>query len=422
MMILLNHKAKRVVLCLLTVFLWSCADERISTVPEYPVEEIDFAIRVSGFGEIEAAQAQRIISPGIRPMTLSWLKEENTMVEAGDIIARFDAQQILKDSREEEFEMRKLEQDIARSTAQQSQQMREVESDQVFVKHEFEFVDKFAIDDLRIYSQLEIIDTLENRDFLVAKDGFLDWKENSIDEQAGSEMAVLDIRRQGHATKFERHQKALSGLEVVSPYSGLLIYEKDRRGEKPSVGQTIFPGRPIAQIPNLDNMQAKVFVLANDAIDLDAGQAVEIRLDAFPDEVFNGEISNVAGFPRSIERGNPVTYYEVTVSLNQQDKSMMQPGRKLTANIDVKLPSKRLAIPLQALHHENGSSYVYVNNGADYVKTIVESGRKNLYLVEIISGLSVGDVIALSPPPDAVVASTVVASTSAASAYPRLSS
>lgn len=380
------------------LLLSACSQEPSSSIPEYPVSEIDFDITVSGFGEIEAAQAQRITSPGRRPMTLSWLKPENSVVEKGDVIARFDAQQIMRDSRTEEFEMLKLEQDISRSSAIQSQQMREVASDQIFVKQEFDFVDRFAIDDLRIFSQLEIIDTLENRDFLEAKDNFLNWKENIIDEQFSSEVAVLDIRRQGHATKFERHQQALSSLEVVSPYSGLLIYEKDRRGEKPSVGQTVFPGRPIAQIPNLENMQAKVYVLANDAIDLEIGQSVNVTLDAFPDRTFAGAISNVAGFPRSIERGNPITYYEVTVTLNEQDTGVMQPGRKLTAMIDVKSPEKRLVVPIQALHHENGVSYVYVNSGGNYVKKSVESGRKNLYLVEITSGLSVGDIIALSAP------------------------
>jgi len=393
-----QHISSIALITLAILGLSACSEKQASSIPEYPVSEVDFDITVSGFGEIEAVQAQRIISPGRRPMTLSWLIPENTTVEKGEVIARFDAQQIMRDSRSEEFEMMKLEQDISRSNAIQSQQMREVASDQIFVKQEFEFVDRFAIDDLRIFSQLEIIDTLENRDFLEAKDNFLNWKESSIDEQFDSEVAVLDIRRQGHATKFDRHQQALTSLEVVSPYSGLLIYEKDRRGEKPSVGQTVFPGRPIAQIPNLEDMQAKVYVLANDAIDLAIDQSVSVRLDAFPDRTFAGVINNVAGFPRSIERGNPITYYEITVTLNEQDPKVMQPGRKLSASIDVKSPEKRLVIPIQALHHENGSSYVYINSGGQYTKKSVESGRKNLYLVEITSGLSKGDIIALSSP------------------------
>ncbi|MGQ8367468.1 efflux RND transporter periplasmic adaptor subunit [Glaciecola sp. 1036] len=378
--------------------LLGCSEAPQESIPTYQVKASDFSIQVSGFGEVEAAQSQKILSPGRQPMTLAWLKDENSYVEKGEVIARFDAERIQRDSREEEFELLKLEQDILKSIAQQREQKQEVSSDQTYVGHEFEFVDRFAIDDLRIYSQLEIIDTLANRDFLEAKDGFLDWKEHSIDEEHDSQMAVLDIRKSGVDAKYQMLKSALSSLEVVSPYAGLLVYEKDRRGEKPSVGQTIFPGRAIAQIPNLENMQAKIYVQANDAIDLEIGQTVDIQLDAYPDREFTGKLTNVSGFPRTIERGNPVTYFELTASLDQQDKSIMQPGRKLSATIFVKAPSETIVVPIQTLHHQNGNTYVYLKDGDHFVRQEVSSGRKNLYVVEITQGLSQGDVIALSQP------------------------
>ncbi|MFQ3249534.1 MAG: HlyD family secretion protein [Glaciecola sp.] len=393
----LSQLTKLLGLCAALTFLAACEEEQ-SSIPTYQVKERDFNISVSAFGEIEAAEAQKIASPGNQPMILEWLAPENSIVQAGDVIARFDAQRIIKDSREEELEMLKLQQDMSKNNAIQNQQQKDIESDQTFVKHEFAFVDRFAIDDLRIYSQLEIIDTLQNRDFLEAKDDFLEWKESSIDQQHESESAVLNIRNSGHAAKFKRYQQALSKLEVVAPYSGLLIYEKDRRGEKPSVGQTVFPGRPIANIPNLDNMQARIFVLANDAIDLAIDQKVNIRLDAFPERLFTGKVNNVAGFPRSIERGNPVTYYEITVSLDEQDKMLMQPGRKISADILVKEPELSLVVPLQAIHHDEGKSYVYLKSGSEFSRREVTSGRKNQYLVEITEGVAAGDVIALSIP------------------------
>ncbi len=380
------------------VLLSACGDEPVSTVPLYEVAPTEFSIEVSGFGEIQASQSQKIMSPGRRPMTLSWLKSENTYVEKGDVIARFDAQQILKDSRSEELALMRLEQDILKSVAQQNQATQDIDSDQTFVKYEFDFVDQFAIDDLRIYSQLEIIDTLANRDFLEAKDEFLEWKETSIVEQHNNEMAVLDIRKSGTKSKFEQHQQALSSLEVISPYDGLLVYEKDRRGEKPSIGQTVFPGRPIAQIPNLDSMEAIIYVQANNAIDLDKGQPVQIRLDAFPEKIFPGELKDVSAFPRSIERGNPVKYFELKVSLLEQDKSKMQPGRKLKAEIQVEDGLEKLVIPLQALHFQDGSSFVYLKDGNGFTKQNIETGRKNLYVVEVVKGLQADDVIALSEP------------------------
>lgn len=385
-------------LVLFVLILSGCGSQEQSTIPLYEVTETPFSIEVEGFGEIEAAQSQKIMTPGRRAMTIAWLKDENTYVEKGEVIARFDAQQILKDSRDEELALMLLEQDIIKSNAQQNQAKQDIYSDQSFVKYEFDFTDRFAIDDLRVYSQLEIIDTLANREFLEAKDEFLEWKETSIVEQHTNEIAVLDIRKTGVETLFNRHQQALSSLEVVSPFSGLLVYEKDRRGEKPAIGQSVFPGKAIAQIPNLDNMQASLFVQANDAIDLAKGLSVDIRLDAFPNTVFNGVIAQVSGFPRSIERGNPVTYFEIVVTLLEQDKSMMQPGRKLTAKIDVKAPTEKLVVPLQSLYFEDGSTYVYLQEGNKFSKRFVVSGRKNLYLVEIKEGLSGGDVIALSLP------------------------
>lgn len=380
------------------LFVFACSETPQQNTPLHTVELVDFSINVEGFGEIQASQAQKILSPGRRPMVLAWLHDENSYVEKGDVIARFDAERIQRQSREEELELLKLEQDILKSAATQEEQQRQVSSDQAFVDYEFDFVDRFAIDDLRIYSQLEIIDTFAKRDFLEAKDEFLDWKESSVNKQHRSQMAVLDIKKSGVDAKYQQFQQALSSLEVISPYSGLLIYEKDRRGEKPSVGQTIFPGRTIAQIPNLDDMQASIYVQANNAIDLAQGQSVIVTLDAFPQQQFDAEITKVSGFPRSIQRGNPITYFEVIAKIFEQNQELMQPGRKLTAQIKVKSASSKLAIPLQTLMHEQSASYVYVKNGKHFEKRPVSLGRKNLYMVEITDGLEEGEQIALSVP------------------------
>ena len=257
-------------------------------------------------------------------------------------------------------------------------------------------MDRFAIDDLRIYSQLDIIDTLQNRDFLEAKDSFLAWKETSVLEQHDSAMSVLDIKKQGHQSKLQQYLSALKQLEVTAPYSGLLVYVKDRRGEKPSVGNTVFPGSPIAEIPNLENLQARLYVLADDAIDLANGQGVDIQLDAFPNKTFSGELSSVAAFPREIKRGNPIKYYELTASINDQDTTILKPGRKLSATIRVTQPMDTIAVPLQSIIYEQEQSFVYLQTGNEFSKQPVTTGRKNLYFIEITSGLTLNDAIALS--------------------------
>ena len=103
-------------LVLAVMFLSGCGSQEQSSIPLYKVIQTPFSIEVEGFGEIEAAQSQKIMTPGRRAMTIAWLKDENTYVEKGEVIARFDAQQILKDSRDEELQLMLLAQDIVKST------------------------------------------------------------------------------------------------------------------------------------------------------------------------------------------------------------------------------------------------------------------------------------------------------------------
>lgn len=388
---------KKLNMCLLFCLgLTGCGDTMDTQIPTYTVTEQEFVIAIDAFGEVEPASAERITTPGRRPMVLSWLVDENTLVKAGDVIARFDSERIMRQKLEEEFAIRKIQQDILAGIAEQTQEKSEIAVEQSFVDAEFQFVEQFAIDDLRLYSKLEIIDTMANRDFLEAKDGFLDWKASSVDEQHASEQSVLDIRKSGHAKKLKQHQMALNQLEVRAPSDGLILYMKDRRGEKPAVGNTVFPGSPIAQIPDLSNLQVSLYVLANEAIELDKGNQIEFRLDAFPEKTFTGQILEVAKFPSEIQRGDPTKYFALSANIDQQDALELQPGRKLTAKITVETGRTTLTVPLQSVIYDNEQSYVYVQDGNDFTRQVVTTGRKNLHFIEILEGIEPGTKIALS--------------------------
>lgn len=382
-----------------TTIAWlsSCSDAQVATVPTFNVSERPFEIIIPAFGELEATEAHNIAAPGRQPMVIDWLAEENSRVTKGQVVARFDAERLLLDSREEELEMMLLDKDLRKTYAEKTKQENELNSEEVFVGKEFTFVDAFAIDDMRLYSKIEIIDTLSNRDYLGAKEQFIDWKQDSIGEQNQSSVQILDIRKQGHEAKYMQHKAALSLLEIYAPYDGLLVYEKNFRGEKPSIGQTVFPGSTIAKIPNLEQMQAKVFVLDKDAIGLKNGQQVELTLESQPDNLLHGTVSSVSGFSRTIERGSPTKYFELTVAIPQSD-IQLQPAQKVIAKIKVSEPENKIIIPLQAIFNDKSENFVYVQQGNEFVKQVVTTANKNLYFVEIADGLSSGDVIALSVP------------------------
>ncbi len=380
-----------------TVILLGCGEEA-DIVPTYQVLQTALSIEVPAIGELEAADAQVISNPSRQPMTLAWMADEFINVKKGEVIARFDAEKISIDKRKEQLEMMLIEKEMMNKFAVKEQQETEVLAEKDLVSEEFSFAQSYTIDDLRIYSQLEIIDSMENTEFLNAKDKFLDWKKGSIAEQSQSAVDVLSIRKKGHDSQVKRHQAALNQLEVRAPYDGLLVYARNWRGEKPVLGESIFPGNAIARIPNLDKMRAKLFVLERQAIGLEKGQTVQLRLDAFPDQPFTGVVTEVAPFARTIERGNPVKYYDVSVELEQAGSEKFRPGRKLSAQISVNTIAETVKVPMQAIHNEDGENFVYLKSGQGFVKQVVQTGSKNLYFVEITAGLKAGDSVALSLP------------------------
>ena len=70
-----------------TFFLLACAaglvacEDEAQVTPTYVVTEKPFSVEMQGFGEIEAAEAVKIVSPGSQPMTIAWLADENSLVK-----------------------------------------------------------------------------------------------------------------------------------------------------------------------------------------------------------------------------------------------------------------------------------------------------------------------------------------------------
>ena len=126
------------------------------------------------------------------------------------------------------------------------------------------------------------------------------------------------------------------------------------------------------------------------------GQPVDIKVDAYGNETFKGEVSLIA--PRAIKENN-VTSFRVKVALKtgqEQLKSGM--NTRLTFNDE---PVKNaITIPLAAVvTNSDGETGVYVsgNEGKAEFKTI-KLGKASGNSVQILSGLSKGDRIFTSPP------------------------
>jgi multidrug efflux pump subunit AcrA (membrane-fusion protein) len=129
-----------------------------------------------------------------------------------------------------------------------------------------------------------------------------------------------------------------------------------------------------------------------DILSLKVGQKAGITLDALPDQIYEGIITEISD-TGTVSSG--VTTYEVTLSVTA-DLSM-KVGMNASATISIEKRENIVKIPLEALQESGKEQFVYVGTAAGEAslgeKRIVSTGISDGEFVEITKGLAAGEKI-----------------------------
>jgi membrane fusion protein (multidrug efflux system) len=154
-----------------------------------------------------------------------------------------------------------------------------------------------------------------------------------------------------------------------------------------SVGDYVNPGQ---QLVNLEDIaQLKVdFRMPEVYLDaLRVGQKIEVRIDAFSGQVFNGEVYAID--PRVDSNGRTV----VLRARLSNEGGVLRPGLFARVNLLVSRNDTALLIPEQALIPQGTERYVYKVVDGKAAMTKVETGLRRGGQVEVLNGLTADDVI-----------------------------
>ena len=391
-----------VVFFLLGVLLlvYGCSKNYSQSVLTMHVTKSDIRFIIPAKGELISARETPINAPmgNFGNLTLAWLKEENSVVKKGDVVARFDGSS-------HEIQLEKSMIELQKNNLTKSNTERQLEQNQYTIQQQSSVVDeemavaeRFTVDDLMVYSKNEIIDQMLNKEYLESKRSYLYWRKDFQVDQSTAELELLNLRGQAHEESVSLNNLALDNLEVNAPENGIFIYAKNWRGEKIRPGEAMWPGSKIASIPSLAEMNGKIYVLESEAAGLQSGQSVEMVLDAFPDRPFSGVVESVASIAASRSVNSPIKYFEVQVKISKTDPDFMKPGQKLTAEILVADEKETISVPNQAIFKSGENRWVYQKNGNKFIQKSIEVGIRSLTSTQVLSGLAEGDEIALMKP------------------------
>ena len=223
----------------------------------------------------------------------------------------------------------------------------------------------------------------------------------SADEYESALLACQKAKEQVNTAR-ESVQKAQTNLgyaTITSPIDGVVLSKSVEEGQ--TVASSFSTPELFVIAQDLTDMRVIADIDEADIGGVKEGQRVSFTVDAFPDDRFDGEVTQVR--QQATTSSNVVTY-EVVISARNNDLKL-KPG--LTANVTIYTLEKNgvLTVPSKALRFTpnemllakgqtiddcEGDHKVWTREGNTFKAHKVETGTTNGVLTEIVSGISAG--------------------------------
>lgn len=230
-------------------------------------------------------------------------------------------------------------------------------------------------------------------------------------EQARLSYVQAQQKTQQQKESVKKAQTNLGYATITSPIDGVVLSKEVEEGQ--TVASSFSTPTLFKIARDLTDMRVIADVDEADIGDVKEGQRVTFTVDAFPDDTFEGQVTQVR--QEAATESNVVTY-EVVISAPNDDLKL-KPG--LTANVVILTMEAKdvLAVPSKALRFTpreamlnsdetitdtDAKEKVWVKEGSNLKAVAVETGMTNGTLTQITKGLKPGthvltEVTAMQP-------------------------
>jgi membrane fusion protein, heavy metal efflux system len=173
-------------------------------------------------------------------------------------------------------------------------------------------------------------------------------------------------------------------VDIVAPISGVIT---DQQVTNAAGVQGLSSTNPFT-ISDLSDIWIICDVYENDLRNVHLGETADVRLNAYPDQVIQGRISNLGAVL------DP-TLRSAKVRIEVHNPGMMRPGMFVSATFRGQKKESHASVPASAILHLHDRDWVYVPDGENKFRRVAITAGVNLpdKMQEIISGIKPGDKV-----------------------------
>jgi HlyD family secretion protein len=225
-------------------------------------------------------------------------------------------------------------------------------------------------------------------------------------EQKEAELSSRELTLKIEKDKHEKLKQQIAYCKIYATQDGQVIFANNRDGRSSDQvlieeGSTVRERQPLITLPDLNQMKVNARVHESRISLMRTGLPVTVKIDAFPDERFKGEVHSVSSVPSSTGSSfmRDIKEYDAVIRLLDDDEkvSKLRPG--LTAQLEVLVESRDdvLQTPIQSVLTIAGKQVAFVLKGNGVERHEVTVGQTNDRVVEILKGVDEGDLVVMNP-------------------------
>jgi len=364
------------------------SEDDSSVIPSVRVKRGDVTIKITESGELRAAD--QVTIGAVTDKQILWLAPEGSWVEKGDTLIKFESQKYEISTDEARSALAMARADSVKAVSDYESQLAKEEA----ARRKYESLPQLAEQGFVQQSEVE-----------QARLAYMEVKSQTRAYQAAVEAARANVLRAKKAV--EQQERKLARGIVLAPRAGLVVYATtgdEETAKKISVGMVPFEGMDLMYLPDISKMLVDSEISEVDLSRVKPGQPAEIRLDAYSDTTFQGEVSNIADLARrKISRvtgtATGAKVFDITVRVLAKDVRL-KPGLTATVDIIVQQYENALYVPLEAIFlNELEQTVVYVKkkNGDIETRKVVVGDSTDRIAV-ITEGLEEGEEVLLGEP------------------------
>jgi len=225
--------------------------------------------------------------------------------------------------------------------------------------------------------------------------------------QAEADLRAKELEYSRQQEKMKKIEDQLAKTTIYAPMDGMVVYATssggrrsifDRR-EPMDIGVEVTERQDLINLPTAESMKAQVDIHETSLEKVRVGLPAIITVDALAGKRFLGRVGLIAPLPdaRSMYMNPDLKIYPTDIYLEDND-SALRTGMSCKAEIIVAQYQDAVYVPVQAVLRIGGEPTIHIVKDGSIEARKVEVGLDDNRMIRIVSGLSEGEVVLMTPP------------------------